>query len=584
MRTAREGYSRPADACSCLSNGTSQVITEVLRSERQLTDQPLLDSEEKYKRLLASVTDYVYTVMVDRGRPVATAHGPGCEAVTGYAPAEFYADPFLWCRMIHEEDRPTVLAQAERVLRGETPPPLEHRIIHKNGSIRWIRNTQVPRNDSEGRPVSYDGLVSDITARKQAEIALQESQERLALVIQGSNDGIWDWDLKTNQVYFSPRWKSMLGYEELELGSDFSAWERLLHPDDRERALALIQAYLSGQIATYELEHRLRHKDGSYRWILARGRVLRDAAGKPVRMAGSHVDLTERKLAQEQLLRANVELTQSEETLKAMVAEIRFSHEELQATQLRLIQAAKLESVGTLAAGVAHEVKNPLHTILMGLDYLDRNLPGTNESIAPVLGDMREAVKRANTIIRDLLRLSAPADFQLRQEDLNAVVEHALWLINNETVASHVSVLRHLGGDLPRVVVDRQKIEQVLINLFINALQAMSQGGVLSVATRAGCLGEDLKLSQTAFPQFKCGDRLAVIEVQDSGPGIPEEDFPRLFDPFFTTKPVGVGAGLGLSVAKTIVEFHQGAIQIQNVPQGGALVTLVLRAEQENTL
>lgn len=584
MRTAIEGNSRLTDAWSCSSNGTSQVKTVILRSERQLTDQSFLDSEEKYKRLLASVTDYVYTVTVDRGRPVATAHGPGCEAVTGYAPAEFYADPFLWHQMIHEEDRPTVLAQAERVLRGETPPPLEHRIIHKNGSIRWIRNTQVPRNDREGRPVSYDGLVSDITARKQAETALQESQERLALVIQGSNDGIWDWDLKTNQVYFSPRWKSMLGYEEQEVESDFSAWERLLHPDDREHALAQVRAYLSGQIATYELEHRLRHKDGSYRWILARGRVLRDAAGKPVRMAGSHIDLTERKLAQEQLQRVNAELTQSEETLKAMVAEIKFSHEELKATQLRLIQAAKLESVGTLAAGVAHEVKNPLHTILMGLDYLDRNLPGTNECIAPVLGDMREAVKRANTIIRDLLQLSAPADFQLRQEDLNRLVEHSLWLINNETVACRVSVVRHLDADLPRVIVDRQKIEQVFINLFINALQAMSQGGVLSVATFAGCFGEDLKLNDTAFPQFKCGDRLVVIGVQDSGPGIPEADLPRLFDPFFTTKPVGVGAGLGLSMAKTIVEMHHGAIEIQNVPQGGALVNVVLRAEQVNTL
>lgn len=581
---APQGHSRPADACSGRSNGIPQVKTEVLLSDRRLTDRPSVEGEERYKRLLASVTDYVYTVTIDRGRPVATVHGPGCEGVTGYTPGEFYADPFLWYRMVHEEDRPAVLAQAERVLQGQTPPPLEHRIIHKNGSIRWIRNTEVPRYNGHGQTVSYDGLVSDITARKQAEVALQESQERLTLVIEGSNDGFWDWDLKSNQVYFSSRWKSMLGYEEDEVGSDFSAWERLLHPDDREHGLAQLRAYLSGQIATYELEHRLRHKDGSYRWILARARILHDTAGKSVRMAGSHVDLTERKLAQEQLQRVNAELTQREETLKAMVAEIKMSHEELKATQLKLIQAARLESVGTLAAGVAHEVKNPLHTILLGLDYLDRNFPGTNECIARVLGDMREAVRRANTIIRDLLQLSAPADFQLRQEDLNAVVEHSLWLINNETLACRVSVVRHLGGDLPRVIVDRQKIEQVFINLFINALQAMRPGGVLTVATRAGCFGEDLKLSDPAFPQFKRGDHLVVVEVQDSGPGIREADLPRLFDPFFTTKPVGVGAGLGLSVVKTIAELHHGAIDIQNDPQGGARVTLILRAEQENTL
>lgn len=558
--------------------------TEFFFAERKSTEQSLLDSEQRYKRLLACVTDYVYTVTVEHGRTLATSHGQGCEAVTGYTPAEFYADPLLWYRMIHEEDRPAVLAQAERVLEGQAPPPLEHRIIHKSGSIRWIRNMQVPRKDGEGRPVSYDGLVSDITARKQAEVALRESQERLTLVLQGSNDGIWDWDLKTNEVYFSPRWKSMLGYEEHELEKNFSAWERLLHPDDREQALAQTEAYLSGQRATYELEHRLRHKDGSYRWILARGVALRDAEGKPVRMAGSHIDLTERKQARDQLERVNVELTQNEETLKTMVQELSTSHEELKATQLQLIQAAKLESVGTLAAGVAHEVKNPLQTILMGLDYLDRNSPDINETTAWVLSDMREAVRRASTIVRELLQLSAPADFQLRPEDLNSLVEHALRLINNEMIASRLSVVRQLGADLPRVIIDKRKMEQVLINLFINAMQAMSQGGVLTVATRAGRFGEELELSDLAFPQFKRGDRLVIVEVQDSGPGIPEADLQRLFDPFFTTKPVGIGTGLGLSVVKNIVELHCGAIDITNVPRGGVLVTIILRVEQEHKL
>jgi PAS domain S-box-containing protein len=667
------------------------------------------ESEERYKRLLTSVTDYVYSVTVEQGRPAATAHGPGCEAVTGYKSSEFDADPFLWYRMIHLEDRPAVTAQAERVLKGETPPPLEHRIIHKDGRLRWIRNTPVPHKDPQGRLVSYDGLVSDITERKRAEeqhrlsedrlqaildhspavihlkdtqgyylltnrrfqqifhvsredivgkspqdlfpqavarillnhdqkvlatltplefeetlpqdgglhtyisvkfplldaagvpyalcgistditerkraeLALRQSQERLALVIQGSSDGIWDWDLTTDEVYFSTRWKSMLGYAEDEVDNHFSSWERLLHPEDRERSLACIQAYLSGQTSTYELEHRLRHKDGSYRWILSRGVALRDAAGKPVRMAGSHVDLTARKQAEDELKRAYAGLSRNEAALKTALQELQTANAELQATQLQLIQAAKLESVGTLAAGVAHEVKNPLQTILMGLDFLANNFTGGNGNTSLVLSDMRDAVTRANTIVREMLQLSAARDFELQPEDLNAVVERSLRLIHSEVVASQITVARQLDADLPRVRLDCSRFEQVLINLFINALQAMSQGGVLTVTTGHRRFGDDLKLSGPAFSHFQPGDPVVIAEVRDTGPGIPEAHLARIFDPFFTTKPTGVGTGLGLSVAKKIMDLHGGAIDIRNSTSGGVVATLLLRAEPKKKL
>ncbi len=152
--------------------------------------------------------------------------------------------------------------------------------------------------------------------------ALKSREERLALMMAGTNDGFWDWDVATNLVYFSPRWKSMLGYAEDEIENSFDAWRCLLHPDDAARASALLQQYLDGAIPVYELEHRLRCKDGSYRWILARGLAFRDNQGRAVRMAGSHTDITERKLVQDQIKRQNEYLAALHQTTLGVIGHL----------------------------------------------------------------------------------------------------------------------------------------------------------------------------------------------------------------------------------------------------------------------
>jgi len=157
-----------------------QRIQELEKSEaeRMRAEEALRESEGRYKRLLESVTDYIYTVQVEDGGPVATVHGPGCAAVTGYTTEDYQTDPYLWYRMVYAQDRDIVTEHAVRVIAGETTAALEHRIVHRDGSVRWVRNTPVPRYDEHRRLVAYDGLISNITERKRAEEALRESEEK----------------------------------------------------------------------------------------------------------------------------------------------------------------------------------------------------------------------------------------------------------------------------------------------------------------------------------------------------------------------------------------------------------------------
>jgi diguanylate cyclase (GGDEF)-like protein/PAS domain S-box-containing protein len=157
-----------------------QRIQELEKSEaeRMRAEEALRESESRYKRLLESVTDYIYTVQIEDGRPVATVHGPGCAAVTGYTSEDYQIDLYLWYRMVYAQDRDIVTQHAVRVIAGETTAALEHRIVHRDGSVRWVRNTPVPRYDEHRRLVAYDGLISNITDRKRAEEALRESEEK----------------------------------------------------------------------------------------------------------------------------------------------------------------------------------------------------------------------------------------------------------------------------------------------------------------------------------------------------------------------------------------------------------------------
>ncbi len=253
------------------------------------------------------------------------------------------------------------------------------------------------------------------------------------------------------------------------------------------------------------------------------------------------------------------------QTLLNEVSERQRAEEKLRQARFQLIQAEKLQSVGRLAAGVAHEVKNPLAIILQGVEYLERNTPPEMGKHRMIATTIREAVKRADKIIRGMLDFSSDSQLDIRLQPLNPIIEHSLNLVQHEWMRKNIHVETVLSKGLPDLALDRNKIEQVLVNVFVNAVQASPEGGLLIARTYATTLNE---------PK---GDPVVVIEVDDAGTGIAIDHMQKLFEPFFTTKPPGSGTGLGLAVSRNILELHRGLIEIFNRPEGGVRVRLTFR-------
>ncbi len=377
--------------------------------------------------------------------------------------------------------------------------------------------------------------------RCRAQQALAEEHDLLRSVMDSIPDQVYLKDINSRFVSVNPEMVRFFGAascDEIVGKCDFD----FLPHELAVQFLAEEQALLHHDQPCVNREAAVTDFAGNTRWMLTTKVLLRDRHGSVTGLLGINRDITERKCAHDLLRQA---------------------HEELLATQMQLIQAAKMQLVGQLAAGVAHEVKNPLAIALMGLEYLSRTVAAGDEHVGMVVRDTMDAILQADSVVRGLLDFSAPTTLDLKPQDLNAIVEHSLHVVRHEAQKWRVTSQMDLGPDLPHLPLDRSKIEQTLVNLCMNAIQAMPSGGILRVRTRARLLD--------------AGVTEAIADVEDSGPGIRDEDLARIFDPFFTKRQQGKGTGLGLTVAKRIVELHGGTIGISNRPEGGARVTVTLR-------
>ena len=263
-------------------------------------------------------------------------------------------------------------------------------------------------------------------------------------------------------------------------------------------------------------------------------------------------------------------------------------YEELRNMRSQLIQSEKMESIGRLAAGVAHEVKNPLAQILMGIEYLKEGIDPQDQNVPKILASMEHALHRADKIVRGLLDFSSDRKLGLVDTDVNGLIEKALVLVELRVKDLQFILEKDFDPRLPMAKLDPVKMEQVLINVIFNAIQAIETSqaegkakgsGKLIISTRAETLSGILRdEGSRTGRQLREGDSVVVIRILDNGSGIAEDKFEHIFDPFFTTKPTGTGTGLGLTVVKKIIDLHDGLIQLSNRPEGGAEAKITLKA------
>ena len=365
--------------------------------------------------------------------------------------------------------------------------------------------------------------------------ALRESEERWKFAVEGSGDGVWDYDCVTGRAVRSRRWKEMLGFDESEIGTGLDEWKDRIHPEDRAAVEQAMQALEQNGGSTFMVEHRLRCKDGSWKWLLNRGMVMsRTPEGRPRRIIGTHTDLTARKQAEED----------------------------------RLV-LGKLESTGGLAGGIAHDFNNLLTAILLNLE-LAQLTPGTPADVLGRLEGAQKAALSARGLTQQLITFARGDAALPRMTDIGELLRESVPLaLTGSSVRGDV----HAPSELWPALVDSGQIGQVIRNLVLNAREAMPKGGVITLRAANVVLGagEHHNLPPGEYVH---------ITVSDAGDGIRPEILPKIFDPYYSTKQRGPqrGMGLGLTICHSIVQKHKGTITVESVLHHGTTFHIHLPA------
>lgn len=503
-------------------------------AERIAAEQAQHESEERYRTLVEQVKDYAIYRVDPSGR--ATSWNEGVKRVLGYDAEEFLGQDAR--QIFAAEDVTQGIPERELAAAARYGTANSDRWMLKKGGVHFFATGITNAlHDGAGHLVGFTKVMRDQTDRKRAEEALRRSETRYRLVARVTREAIWDWDLTANLVEWNEGVHELFGYSPEEVAPTVAWRYDHVHPEERDRVVASVSAATQGNEQFWGDEYRFRRRDGTFATVSDRAIIERDATGQACRMIGTISDLTEQRRAQE-----------------------------------HLAQAQRMEAVGRLAGGVAHDLNNMLTSIMGYSQFVARSLE-TTDPRREDLEQITKSAERSASLTRSLLAFARRDMVQPTKLDLNGSLREMERMIRS-TLGEHIRYVTRLEPSPAIVFIDRSRAEQVVLNLILNARDAMPQGGRLTLETASVTL-DSRYAARHPGTDISPGPYV-MLTVSDTGHGMDPATLGHIFEPFFTTKPVGEGTGLGLSSVYGVVKQAGGFVWAYSEPGHGSAFKVYL--------
>lgn len=489
-----------------------QEITD--RNERQRAERALRETEQKFHAIVESSQDLIWEV--DREGRIILINS-SVSRLLGYPVSEVIGQVSF--TYLHDDDRASLVQDFRTRVTDQVG--WSGRILrwrHKDGTYRWFESNAAPVLNDAKELVGFRGVDRDITRRMQAEEELRQSEERFRLITENVTDLIALLDLEGKRLYNSPSYNDILGDPNALRGTDSF---REIHPGDRERIVNLFTEAVRTGIGQ-RAEYRLRGKDDNIRYIESQASVIKDRNGDPMNVVVVSRDVTQRKKLEQQLLHSQ-----------------------------------KMESLGTLAGGIAHDFNNVL-AIMLGYASMLTREPINREHLEKSAEAMTTAIQRGAGLVRQLLTFARKSDVAFEPVNVKGIVQEVAGMCS-QTFPKTITFSAQLDATIPTIIADRNQLHLALLNLCVNARDAMPAGGTITLNATV-VRGDDIR------DQFRDASSASYIHitVSDTGVGIDPNTVARIFEPFFTTKEIGKGTGLGLAMVYGVVNSHRGFITVSS--------------------
>ncbi|UKV13244.1 PAS domain-containing protein [Thalassospiraceae bacterium SW-3-3] len=487
------------------------------------------EAEEKFRLVVENINEIFWISNPNSDALVYLS--PAFERISGQSPEVCINNPPSYVDCIHPDDQDRFLQTIQD--RGHGGSVMEYRFLKPDGTIRWVVDRAFPVFGQDKNLRYFVGAVQDVTEIRQAEQALQKSEELFRLVTEITTDVIWERDLVNDKIWWSVGLLSVFGYKPENFQDQPEFWWDNIHPDDHERMRHHDDAILSGEKCEWTQEYRFRRYDGSYARVQEQGQVISGPDGKPQRIVGSIVDVTDR-----------------------------YNMEE------RALQSQRMEAIGQLTGGLAHDFNNLLQVILGNAELLCEEIP-KNDRLHAMAHMTQLAAEKGALLTSRLLAFARRQVLEVSAIDIGKQIETMLPILRR-TLPENID-LDYQPVSQPLVsMIDHTQLENAVLNLCINARDALPEGGTITIRVRKSSLaaGFDNENPQRSMPEC------AEITISDNGLGMTEDVRQHVFEPFFTTKEFGKGSGLGLSMVYGFVKQSGGHIEVVSKVGDGTAINI----------